>query len=150
MFDHERLDVYQISLQFVAWVWGRVERLKGHLRHARDELIRASQSIPRNIAEGNGKRSLPDRKRFFEIARGSALECVAVLDELDVMGAFDAAESQEGKVLLHRIVSMLTKMTQPVDGIREDISEYGFGAVEACDGQSIDYADEHEHEHEHE
>ena len=63
MFDHEKLDVYQISLQFVAWVNERVSRLKGYQRHARDELIRASQSIPRNIAEGNGKLSSADRRK---------------------------------------------------------------------------------------
>ena len=97
MFDHEKLDVYQVSLQFVAWVYERVDRLKGYHRHARDELIRASQSIPRNIAEGNGKRSWADRKRFFEIARGSALEYAAVLDELKIMNIFDEKETVEGK-----------------------------------------------------
>ena len=71
MFDHEKLDVYRVSLEFVAWVV-RVVKLKGDRRFARDELIRASQSIPRNMAEGNGKRSQPDRNRFLEIARGSA------------------------------------------------------------------------------
>ena len=65
MFDHEKLHVYQVSLEFVAWVFKRVDRLKGNYRHARDELIRASQSIPRNIAEGNGKRSRADRGRFL-------------------------------------------------------------------------------------
>ena len=66
MFDHEKLDVYQVSLQFVAWVFERASRLKGLYRHARDELIRALQSIPRNIAEGNGKKSKADRKRFMK------------------------------------------------------------------------------------
>jgi len=89
----------------------RVDRMKGYQRHARDELIRASQSLPRNIAEGNGKRSRADRKRFFQIARGSALECAAILDELLIMKVLHEAEVQEGKKLLHRIVSMLTKMT---------------------------------------
>lgn len=145
MFDHERLDVYQVSLQFVKWVFDRVDRLKGHFRHARDELIRASQSILRNIAEGNGKRSGPDRKRFFEIARGSALECAAVLDELYIMKAIDKAETKEGKGLLHRIVSMLTKMTEPIGGVREDSPEY---QMECCAGR-IDYESKIEHAHEH-
>ncbi|MEJ2690062.1 MAG: four helix bundle protein [Deltaproteobacteria bacterium] len=112
MFDHEKLDVYQVSLQFVVWVSSRVDRLKGNRRFARDELIRASQSIPRNIAEGNGKRSAADRKRFLEIARGSALECAAVLDELRVMKAISQSETNEGKEILHRIVSMLSRMTE--------------------------------------
>jgi four helix bundle protein len=143
MFDHERLHVYQVSLEFVAWVFERTDRLKGHFRHARDELIRASQSIPRNIAEGNGKRSLPDRGRFFEIARGPALECAAVLDQLYVMKAFDAAESKAGKLLLQRIVSMLTKMTEPTDQIREDQAEYRLKS----DAQDEERVADYEHEH---
>ena len=87
----------------------RVDKLKGDRRFARDELIRASQSIPRNMAEDNGKRSQPDRNRFLEIARGSALECAAVLDELFIMKAMDEPEINEGKGLLERIVSMLTR-----------------------------------------
>lgn len=112
MFDHERLDVYEVSLEFVAWVYERIDSLNGHCRHARDELIRASQSIPRNIAEGNGKRSRTDRSRFFQIARGSALECAAIIDELRIMKTFDDQTVNAGKGLLHRIVSMLTKMTE--------------------------------------
>jgi four helix bundle protein len=112
MFDHEKLDVYRVSLEFVAWVYARVRKMTGVLRFSRDELIRASQSVPRNIAEGNDKRSQADRNRFLEIARGSALECAAVLDELYIMKAMDQAEINEGKGLLLRIVSMLTKMTR--------------------------------------
>ncbi|MBN1552686.1 four helix bundle protein [bacterium] len=112
MFDHEKLDIYRVSLEFVSWVYARVDKLNGNRRFARDELIRASQSIPRNIAEGNGKRSKADRNRFFEIARGLALECTAVLDELVIMKAMDESEINEGKGLLERIVSMLTKMTE--------------------------------------
>ena len=122
------------------------DRLKRLFRYSRDELIRASQSIPRNIAEGNGKRSLPDRKRFFEIARGSALECAAVLDQLQIMTAFNEAETKEGKQILHRIVSMLTKMTKPVDGVRNNLPQYGFSATKCSNGQEPDYEYAHEHE----
>lgn len=46
----------------------------------RDQLDRASTSIPLNIAEGNGKFTSADRCRFFDNARGSALESAACLD----------------------------------------------------------------------
>ncbi|QQO55930.1 MAG: four helix bundle protein [Thiohalocapsa sp. PB-PSB1] len=39
---------------------------------------RASQAIALNIAEGNGKATSGDRRRSFESARGSALECAAI------------------------------------------------------------------------
>ncbi|MBW1788912.1 MAG: four helix bundle protein, partial [Deltaproteobacteria bacterium] len=38
-----------------AWGYRLAKRLQGADRHARDQLLRASQSIPQNIAEGNGK-----------------------------------------------------------------------------------------------
>jgi four helix bundle protein len=44
--------------------------LSGMNRPARDQWLRAAQSIPMNIAEGNGKQSLKEKNRFVEIARG--------------------------------------------------------------------------------
>jgi len=112
LFDHEKLDVYRISIEFAAWAFALTKKLSGPNRHARDQLLRASQSIPQNIAEGNGKRSIKDRKRFLEIARGSAMECASILDILLVCGAISEGEANVGKKLLHRIASMLSKMTQ--------------------------------------
>jgi four helix bundle protein len=112
MFGHEKLTVYQVSLQYVAYVYDLAGSLKGPHRHARDQLLRASQSIPLNIAEGNGKTSAGDRRRFFEIARGSALECAAVQDVLQAGKVISAEENQRTKELLNRIVSMLTKLCQ--------------------------------------
>jgi hypothetical protein len=52
---HEKLDVYRLSIGYVAWVFEKVDSLKGAHRSTRDQWLRASQSIPLNIAEGNGK-----------------------------------------------------------------------------------------------
>ena len=109
-FGHEQLDVYRVSLEYVAWAYQLSKCLHGADRHARDQLLRASQSIPQNIAEGNGKGTKADRRRFFEIARGSALECAAIQDTLIVCEILVVPESETGKRLLFRIVSMLTKL----------------------------------------
>ena len=79
-FDHERLDVFRLSLDYVARSFEAAEPLEGLHRHARDQWLRAAQSIPLNIAGGNGKRSLKDRARFLDIARRSVLECAAIQD----------------------------------------------------------------------
>ena len=52
---HEKLDVYRLSIDYVAWVYENAGILNGVHRAARDQWLRASQSIPLNIAEGNGK-----------------------------------------------------------------------------------------------
>jgi four helix bundle protein len=51
-------------------------------RTEKDQLHRASFSVPLNIAEGSGKFSKPDRKNYFITARASVFECVAIVDIL--------------------------------------------------------------------
>ena len=109
-FGHEKLDVYRVSLEYVSWVFELADGLEGKHRHARDQLLRASQSIPLNIAEGNGKSTQADRRRFFEIARGSALERAAIQDVLEVSKRLKPEENRKRKELLDRIVAMLTRL----------------------------------------
>jgi len=52
LFDHEKLDVYRLSIDYVAFSYRLATRLTGNQRHARDQWLRATQSIPLNIAEG--------------------------------------------------------------------------------------------------
>jgi four helix bundle protein len=78
----------------------------------RDQLKRAATSIPLNIAESCGKMSGPDRARFLLVARGSALECGAILDVGRALGLVSDDSLSMGKSLLARIVAMLTKMTR--------------------------------------
>ena len=105
-FDHEKLAVYQRSITFVAWVEGLLAELpKGLAAHG--QLERASTSIPLNIAEGNGKHTPTDRCRFFDIARGSALESSACLDVLVAKKRLEPAAAAEGKAILLEVVSML-------------------------------------------
>jgi len=110
IFDHDRLGVYRLSVNYTAAAFAVSKSLSGLHRHARDQWLRAAQSIPLNIAEGNGKRSLKDRARFFDIARGSSFECAAIQDVLVASGGMNDAMSRELKTKLKRIVSMLTRM----------------------------------------
>jgi hypothetical protein len=68
-FDHERLKAYQKALEFVSFAGPIIDELSGKLS-AKDQLDRASTSVVLNLAEGNGKRSQPERCRYFDIARG--------------------------------------------------------------------------------
>ncbi len=74
-------------------------------------LEESSTSIALDIAEGNGKRSVADRVRYLETARGSALECAACLDVLVVRNSLVPDIANTGKATLVRVVSMVTKLT---------------------------------------
>ena len=66
-FDHERLDVYRLSIDFIAWVGVLIEeRERSAKPSALKHLDEARTSIALNIAEGNGKRSAVDRARFLD------------------------------------------------------------------------------------
>lgn len=123
-FDHEKLDVYQASIEFVSWADALLARLPKSLA-VTNQLDRASTSIPLNLAEGNGKFTDADRCRFFDIARGSALECAACLDVLTAKKHIECADG--GKIQLVRIVSMLVGLIRNTSKSRvyEEQGEYG-------------------------
>jgi four helix bundle protein len=110
LLDHENLDAYQRSIDFLALALHLIGELPRGEREIRDQLKRAAISIPLNIAEGAGKPTAPDRARYHAIARGSAMECAALLDVCRVTGVIADDKAKEGKALLARIVAMLTKM----------------------------------------
>ena len=74
---------------------------------AKQHLDEASSGIPNNIAEGYGKWSKRDRKKFFEIARGSALECSSCLDILVARQRVERTHIAVGKQKLHSVVNLL-------------------------------------------
>jgi four helix bundle protein len=112
LLDHEQLDVYQLALDFLVVANGIIEGLpRGH-RHIADQFTRASLSIVLNIAEGAGKRSKLDKRRYYLTARGSATESAALLDVCYRLGLFGEKELRAGKDLLIRIVAMLIKLAR--------------------------------------
>jgi four helix bundle protein len=121
-FDHEKLDVYQIELLFIAWVAALLTEIRnaalGFHREVCDQLDRASLSSLLNTAEGNGKRQGKQRAKFFDDARGSAVECAACLDALAAKRLATTERIAEGKALLLRIVGMLTKLVDRFDAYR--------------------------------
>jgi len=139
--DHEKLDVYQIELQFVAWATDLMVELSEspeakirRIGETFDHLDRASLSSLFNTAEGNGKRQMKTRAKFFDDARGSATECAACLDALVAKRACEQGRVERGKALLVRVVSMLSKLVDrfsPPSQVREDPARYGIEEEDA-------------------
>ena len=123
LFDHEKLDVYREAISFCAWVGEFLDSITAKTA-AKDQLDRASTSIPLNIAEGNGKFSQRDRARFLEMARGSALESAACLDVLVARRLTQADKITPPKEQLARIVQMLIgllkRFSERADVLREE------------------------------
>jgi four helix bundle protein len=126
-FDHEKLEVYRESIAFYAWVGEFLNTISAKAA-AKDQLDRASTSIPLNIAEGNGKFSAKDRARFLEMARGSALECAACLDVLVARKLANSDQAGEAKGQLVGIVRMLMgllkRFSERADVLREGEGDY--------------------------
>jgi len=126
--DHEKLDVYQKSLQFIGWTLPLLDKLP-RTASVRNQLDRASTSIPLNIAEGNGRFTSADRCRFFDNARGFALECAACLDVMIAKQFVGKDDIQEGKSMLIKMVSMLFGLIRANSDVRvfETPEHYGDG-----------------------
>jgi four helix bundle protein len=110
LLSFKKLDVYRASIDFLR-VSARIgSRLPRGEREMKDQLRRAAMSISLNIGEGAGRTGQQDSARFFAIARGSAMECSAVMDVCQAFGWIDEELHRIAEDLLERMVAMLTKM----------------------------------------
>ena len=85
MLSFQRLDVYRCAIEFLAMTVEVAEGTPRGNAALLDQLRRAACSIPLNIAEAAGRTGKPDAARAYAIARGSAMECAAVLDAMSVL-----------------------------------------------------------------
>jgi four helix bundle protein len=105
--DAEKLHVYRVALDAHALA---VELVPADRRVLRDQLERASLSVVLNISEGAGRRSRPDKRRHYAIARGSAMECASAVEVARVRGLASAEDCARVRALYVRVVQMLTKL----------------------------------------
>ena len=140
-FDHEKLNVYHISLAFNEWVGEFLSSIEAKAA-AKDQLDRAATSISLNIAEGNGKFFRRDRARFFDTARGSAVESAACLDVLRSRKVATLDQITPAKDKLVQIVNMLMGLLKRLG--------YGFDSEQGMvrEDPNAEFDSEQEHEHE--
>ena len=79
-FMFENLEVYQKALDLSEQIITVTETFPRGYYFLTDQLNRASLSVATNLAEGNGRFTKSDRRNFFIIARGSAQECVPLIE----------------------------------------------------------------------
>jgi len=108
LFHHESLDVYQVGLDFMRWFVS----LPGG-RDLSDRLCRevdkSATSVVLNVAEGNGRYSELDQRRFLEIAAASAVKAAAYLDLYQQKALPARVETTPRREFLSRVVAMLNR-----------------------------------------
>ena len=115
-FEHERLDVYQAAIEFLVLADAIAAELPRGRAYLAEQLRRAASSISFNIAEGAGEFAAADKARFYRMARRSATESAAILDACRILELTTESAPQAGRVLLLRVVAMLTAMVLKLSG----------------------------------
>lgn len=88
--NHKNLDVWQLALKFVSFIYKITSSYpKEELFGLSNQTRRASVSISANIAEGASRKSLVERKRFFEISRSSLVEVDNHIEVAKELGFLD-------------------------------------------------------------
>jgi four helix bundle protein len=110
MISFQKMDVYRCAIEFVAIAETVASQIpRGHA-DLRDQLRRAALSVSLNIAEAAGRSTDTDAARHYAIARGSAMECAAVLDVARALGSLQETQHRKAIELLARVVAMLTRL----------------------------------------
>ena len=110
MIEYEKLKVYRTSLACVELVIKITENIPRGFSELRNQLHRAIFSVSLNIAEGAGRSERAEKKQFYAIARGSAMESAAVCDILQQCKIVDEELYREIKVKLREVIAMLSRM----------------------------------------
>ena len=114
MFPFQNLSVYAKAKEFTKVMYSFILE-KDFGKIVNDQLQRASLSIMLNIAEGSSRISKKDSRHFFVIARGSAFECVAVLDILKDLEKISKEEYNNCFVNLEEISKMLFSLIKKLE-----------------------------------
>ena len=104
---HTNTRIYRRSLELIDITREIMAQLPTGYGFLADQLRRASSSVVLNYAEGCGHQSTGQRRRFFAIARGSALEVSAAVEVAHRFGVVNAALHERTADLCDHISAML-------------------------------------------
>ncbi|MBK7870480.1 MAG: four helix bundle protein [Saprospiraceae bacterium] len=115
MFDFEKLDVYQEIRSLNAKVLHLLFTRKDFDIYVTEQFKRASLSSLLNLAEGTGRMTNTDKKRYYITARASVFECVAILQTLLDLGSLESDFYEELYKSYDKISRMLLGMIRSLD-----------------------------------
>ena len=109
--SHTKLDSFKVSKEFVLTCYKETKHFPSEEKFGIiSQIRRAALSVHLNLAEGCSRKSLTERKRFYEIARGSLIEVDTALD-ISVNLSYTSKEKlNELGVLIIRTFQLISKM----------------------------------------
>ncbi len=111
--NHKNLDVWQLALKFVSLIYEVTSNYpKDELFGLTNQTRRATVSISANIAEGSSRKSLAERKRFYEIARSSLVEVDNHLEIAITLNYLDSGTIEEIDKNLNELFAKLSKFIE--------------------------------------
>src|SRR5258708_4778425 len=113
-FNFEKLEVYKNAINLANQIYKLTKSWPKEYSHSlTDQIRRASLSIALNIAEGASRTSL-EFKRFISISRGSAHECVPILEIAEKQGIIEKSQKEE-------LIQELLVISKMLSGLKKSI-----------------------------
>lgn len=104
---HTETRIYQRATELIRLSHAVIDSMPRGFAFLNDQLRRASSSVLLNYSEGFGRQTAKDRRHFFHVARGSALEVFAILDVAKCHGAITESHHAKGTDLCDHLSAML-------------------------------------------
>ena len=112
----EDLEVWKKSCRLTVKLYNLLRDCRDY--GLKDQMLRASVSIPSNISEGSERNSIPDFRRFLNIAKGSAAELrtqVYISQQVEILSTSDAQELIYELKSISKMLQALYKSLKTVD-----------------------------------
>ena len=114
--NFEKLQVYQLSEKIADSIWNIVIAWDSFAKDTvGKQIVRAADSIGANIAEGSGRGSLPDNRRFVRMARGSLYETIHWLRRSYMRKLLSQSEVKKLRLLVEELTPKLNAFLRSVD-----------------------------------
>ena len=113
--NFENLRIYQLSEKLADRIWESVSRWDGFAKNTvGKQLVRAADSIGANIAEGSGRGSSQDYRRYLRISRGSLYETLHWLRRTYIRKLLTAKQISELRSIISELSPMLNAYLRSV------------------------------------
>ena len=112
-FSYKNLIVWQKAIVLLKLTYKLLDKLpKNEEFELKQQLRRASVSVSSNIAEGSGRKSLAERKRFYEMARSSVIEIDSQLEASLALQYINEEDAKELNAVIMEEFKMLSKLIE--------------------------------------